>query len=130
MAYMSQDRKQQLAPAIKAICQKHGIKATLSVRHNMTLCLNVKSGCIDFLASGKRCGSIGQDVEKVDYAVNPYWYQQHFDGDALAFLSEAMAAMNQGNHDNSDIQTDYFDVGWYTSINLGQWNKPYTLTEA
>jgi hypothetical protein len=38
-------------------------------------------------------------------------------------------AMNDGNHDNSDIQSDYFDVGWYTHINVGRWNKPYLLTK-
>jgi hypothetical protein len=31
------------------------------------------------------------------------------------------------NHDNSDIMTDYFDVGWYLNINVGGWNKPYTV---
>jgi hypothetical protein len=35
--------------------------------------------------------------------------------------------MNDGNHDNSDIQSDYFDVGWYISINVGRWDKPYEL---
>jgi hypothetical protein len=35
--------------------------------------------------------------------------------------------MNGGNHDNSDVQTDYFDVGWYVDVNIGSWDKPYTL---
>jgi hypothetical protein len=35
--------------------------------------------------------------------------------------------MNMGNHDNSDIMTDYFDVGWYVDVNIGLWNKPYIL---
>ena len=43
------------------------------------------------------------------------------------FLSEVIPAMNNGNHDNSDIQTDYFDVGWYIDVNIGKWNKPYTV---
>jgi hypothetical protein len=33
-----------------------------------------------------------------------------------------------GNHDRSDSMTDYFDVGWYISINVGKWNKPYEMT--
>lgn len=128
MAYMNQERKAQLAPAIKAICKKYGIKATLSVSNHATLCLNVSSGKIDFLASGKRCGSIaGKD--EVDFTVNPYWYHEHFDGVAKDFLTEAHQAMNVGNHDNSDITTDYFDVGWYVHVNLGRWNKPYKLEQ-
>ena len=59
--------------------------------------------------------------------VNPYWYHEHFDGKAKKFLSEVIPAMNKGNHDNSDIQTDYFDVGWYVDVNVGKWDKPYVL---
>jgi len=33
--------------------------------------------------------------------------------------------MNNGNHNNSDIQTDYFDVGWYITVNLGKYDTPY-----
>lgn len=35
--------------------------------------------------------------------------------------------LNIDNYDNSDSQTDYFDVGHYTSINLGSWNKPFIV---
>jgi len=35
--------------------------------------------------------------------------------------------MNIGNFDKSDAQTDYFHVGWYMSVNLGKWDKPYIL---
>ena len=46
------------------------------------------------------------------------------------FYEELLGAMNgvgskYSNHDNSDIQTDYFDVGWYVDVNAGIWNKPY-----
>jgi hypothetical protein len=34
------------------------------------------------------------------------------------------------NHDNSDIMTDYFDVGWYVNIYVGKWNKPYNVKAA
>lgn len=127
MAYMNQEKKAKLAPQIKEICKKYGIKATLSINHHMTLNLNITSGKIDFLSSGKRCGSIGSANTEVDFTVNPYWYHQHFDNEALAFLTEVHQAMNVGNHDNSDPMTDYFDVGWYAHVNLGRWNKPYQL---
>jgi hypothetical protein len=35
--------------------------------------------------------------------------------------------MNDGNYDNSDIQSDYFSVGWYIDVNVGKWDKPYTV---
>ena len=140
MAYVSQDLKAKLSPTIKAICKKYGIKASIAVRHHSTLVLNLKSGSIDFIEN-----AIATDAAKVSankmtddriayfrneqyMDVNPYWYQEHFSGKALNFLREVFTAMNNGNHDNSDIQTDYFDVGWYVDVNIGKWNKPYTVT--
>ena len=49
MAYMSQERKQSLAPAIKAVLKKYGVKGTLAVNNHSTLVLNIKSGSIDFI---------------------------------------------------------------------------------
>ena len=49
MAYMNQEKKKALAPLIKSICKKHGIKATLGVDNYSTLMLNVKSNKIDSL---------------------------------------------------------------------------------
>ena len=60
--------------------------------------------------------------------VHEYHYQSHYDGTALAFLSEVIPAMGIGNHDRSDSQTDYFDVGWYVHVNIGKWDKPFLCT--
>ena len=140
MAYMSQERKQSLAPAIKAVLKKYGVKGTLAVRNHSTLVLNIKSGSIDFIENFIQTdadSNIGRKMsqDQIDYIrknksldVNPYWYKEHFSGKAKAFLSELFPAMNKGNHDNSDVQTDYFDVGWYVDVNIGKWNKPY-ITE-
>lgn len=135
MAYVSQELKSKLSPAIKAVCKKYGIKASIAVRHHSTLCLNVKSGAIDFIGNSNRvCGGDFYQVQQgfkpntTGYdQVNPYHFQNHYDGDAKAFLSEVLAVMNDGNWDKSDIQTDYFNVGWYVDVNIGSWNKPYTV---
>lgn len=134
MAYMSQERKAQLAPAIKEILRKYKIKGTIAVRHHSTLVLNIKSGVIDFIGNSNevcarhpRYNDRPMQPSKDHIDVNPYWYKEHFDGKALDFLNELMPAMNVGNHDRSDIQTDYFDVGWYVDVNIGNWNKPYIL---
>jgi hypothetical protein len=139
MAYFNQERKKERAPAIKAIMKKYGIKGSLAVRNHSTFVLNVKSGSIDFIENyiktdaNKHYGN-KMDQKQIDYIrnnkaldVNPYWYQEHFDGKAKSFLKEVLTAMNGGNHNNSDIQTDYFDVGWYVDVNIGSWDKPYIL---
>jgi len=123
MAYMSQEKKAKIAPAVKAILKKYNVKASLAVRNHSTLVLNVKQGPIDFINDFGN----SEDAKKFGIQVNPYWYHEHFAGKSKEFLTEVITAMNDGNHDRSDIQTDYFDVGWYVDVNIGQWNKPYAL---
>ena len=127
MAYVSQDLKAKLAPKIKAICKKYGVKASLAVRNHSTLVLNVKSGKVDFIGDYGSTPETRADAEKFGIQVNPYHYKSHFNGDAYFFLSEVIPAMNDGNWDKSDIQTDYFNCGWYVDVNIGKWNKPYAL---
>ena len=134
MAYVNQERKSQIAANVKPILKRYGVKGSLAVSNHMTLVLNIKSGSIDFIKNvnetvgaqpgGFRLGSAATD----HVSVNPYHYQSHFSGKAKSFLTEILTAMNDGNHDNSDIQSDYFDVGWYVDVNIGKWNKPYQLT--
>jgi hypothetical protein len=134
MAYMNQERKAALAPAIKAICKKYGVTVSIGVRHHSTLVINLKGGQIDFIGNYKEAqvGRVSKflqenqpEIKAID--VNQYWYKEHFTGTALEFLTELFAAANNGNHDRSDIQTDYFDVGWYVDVNVGRWDKPYQL---
>ena len=136
MAYMSQELKAERAPAIKAILKKYNVKGSLAVRNHMTLVLNIKSGSIDFIGNSNRvCGADHYQVSRgfkpntSGYEqVNQYHFQNHYDGKAKNFLNEVLDAMNTGNHDNSDIQTDYFDVGFYIDVNIGAWDKPYTIS--
>ena len=132
MAYMSQERKAAIAPVVKAICKKYKVKASMAVRNHMTLVLNIKQGEIDFMQSYKDAGSDRDcsSAREITYLqVNPYHFNNHFTGTAKAFLNEVFDAMQTGNHDRSDIQTDYFDVGWYVDVNIGAWDKPYALVK-
>lgn len=122
MAYVSQELKKSLSPAIMSILKKYGLTGSLRVRNHMTLMLTVRGGRIDFLSNYSELGGF-EKTEWID--VNPYHFQKHFTGKALDFLTEVHEAMNVGNYDNSDIMTDYFSVGWYTNIQIGQWDKPY-----
>lgn len=133
MAYMSQDRKKELAPKIKVVLKKYGMKGTIRVINHSTLAVRVKAGklpIIENFAFGLT------DIERSNAVlksrclnVNPYWIDQYYTGNSKKFLKELIAVMNDGNHDRSDIMTDYFDVGWYTDISIGDWNKPYEMVE-
>ena len=137
MAYMNQERKAQLSPAIKAVCTKYGVKASLAVRHHSTLVINIKQGQLAFInnfndesVARDPCGVRRINVAKDHIDVNPYWYQEHFTGDCKEFLTELYAAA-KGNiwYDRSDAMTDYFDTAYYIDVNVGSWNKPYALVK-
>ena len=139
MAYMNQEKKAKIAPEVKRILKKYGVKGTLAVRNHSSLVLNVKSGPIDFIENYISTDLNLPHAKKMDpnqvaylrknqaIDVNPYWYHENFSGKAKSFLKEILQVMNSGNHDRSDIQTDYFDVGWYVDVNIGKWNKPYIV---
>lgn len=123
MAYVSKETKQSLAPAIKAILKKYGMKGTISVEHHSTLRVTISSGKLDIFGNHTK----PHDENYISY-VNCHWLKENFtDPTIVNFLSELHAAMNVGNYNNSDIMRDYFDVGFYTTISIGRWNKPYIL---
>ena len=118
MAYVSQEKKAQLAPAIKAVLKKYNMKASISVRHHSSLVVTIKSGNIDF------------DMDDNTH-VNEYWIHEHYTGVARDFLTELLAAMKGPDYFcEDDSQTDYFHRSHYTDINVGKWDKPYVFMGA
>ena len=117
MAFVSQQDKKALAPGIKRVLNKYGMKGTLAVRDHMTLVCNIKAGKLDF----------SENVHGKGYTqVNPYWIDKTYSGEQAAFLTELLDAMKGPNYYcEDDIQTDYFSRSHYTDINIGSWDKPY-----
>jgi hypothetical protein len=134
MAYMSQEKKKTLAPAIMALCKKHGVKATLSVSNHSSLVLTIKSGPFDFMANYNAVAAKKprehSHLAKDSMQLNVYHYETMFSGKTLDFLKKLIPLMYVGNHDKSDIQSDYFNVGWYVDVNVGRWDKPYEVVKA
>ena len=115
MAYFNQEMKKKIAPKIKALLKEYGMKGSLAVENYSTVVLNLQKGEIDF---------------GTEYAqVNHYYIGDRYSGKAKEFLEKAVVILNDGNYDNSDVQTDYFDRGWYIGVNVGRWDKPYVLIE-
>lgn len=137
MAYMSQEQKKEIVALAKPILKKYGVKATFAVDNRSTIVCNIKSGAIDFISNAEdveRSNSyispnftFNKPERPTHIGVNPYHYKKDFSGSALAFLTELFAVLNRGNWDKSDIQSDYFNVGWYVNVNIGKYNKPYVV---
>ena len=121
MAYVSQQDKKELAPAIKKVLSKYGMKGSISIRNHSTLQVTLQSGAIDFKDYSHGDGYI---------QVNTYHIDSHYSGKAKAFLNELLAAMKGPKYfNNDDAMTDYFHRSHYTDINVGKWKKPYFLQE-
>ena len=117
MAYVSQEKKKALAPAIKAVLKKYKMKASIAVRHHSTLVVNIKEGAVPFKPSDH-------------YQVNEYHYENHYaDNPTLvSFLSELLSAMKGPEYYNNDnAMIDYYDRSHYTDINFGKWDQPYKV---
>jgi hypothetical protein len=141
MAYVSQETKAKIVASVKPIMKKYGLKGTFSVHNHSTICLNLKSGKIDFIENYITTDSnvlhgrkMSQD--QIDYIrknksvdVNPYWFHEHFSGKAKASLTEIFSAMKKAGDwfDKSDAQVDYFHTAYYIDVNIGKWNKPYQV---
>ena len=119
MAYVSQQDKKELAPAIKKVLSKYGMKGSISIRNHSTLQVTLQSGAIDFKDYSHGDGYI---------QVNTYHIDSHYTGKAKAFLNELLDAMKGPKYfNNDDAMTDYFHRSHYTDINVGKWNKPYFM---
>ena len=139
MAYINQETKQSISTLLKPVLTKYGMKGTLSVRNHSTLILTLSSGVLDIIGNhnevlennswGERPGTSNSSRKAEGYIqVNVYHVSNSYSGKVREFLEEVLSVMNRGNRDNSDISTDYFDVGWYVSLFVGKWVKPYSLT--
>ena len=140
MAFVSQEKKKKLAPAIKAVLKKYGMKGTIGVRHHSSLVVNIKSGALDLLGAAQKhvnlenekrgfnyCGDVGNYLQVNEYYAAE-WARQVGEDKIADFYDELVAAMKgEGWYNNSDPMTDYFDIAHYVDINVGKWDKGYEL---
>jgi len=140
MAYFGQEKKKMVAPAIKAVLKKYGVKGTIGVRHHMSLVVNIMSGKLDFLGAAQKHVDLENEKRGMKYSgdigdylqVNEFyaeeWMRKVGEDKIADFYKELIAAMKSaGWYNNSDPMTDYFDTAYYTDINIGKWNKGYEV---
>lgn len=146
MAYVSQEDKKKLAPKIKEILKKYGMKGTISVNNHSTLVVNIKEGKLDMMGAAREAmmQSNHYDLQYNPYdvqqmanrlqdeylQVNTYWIEENYGngevGHFLMELKDAMEGPDFFNHDDS--MTDYFHRSHYIDINVGKYNTPYVCT--
>ena len=126
MAYISKEEKDKKAVLLRDLGKKYKVKLSVSRQNYATIVLTLYSGKIDFFNEYAWQKTLFVDgTQYID--VNPYFLCDQFKKESLSFefLDQALTIMNSGNYNNSDTMTDYFDVGFYVTINIGKFKKPY-----
>ena len=62
--------------------------------------------------------------------VNQYWIESRENKQSIPPLKKIFEIANKNNYDRSDVQSDYFDVGYYLNISIEHFGKPFTPNEA
>jgi hypothetical protein len=130
MAYMNQDKKKIIKANLDKVLKPLGIKYSLRVENHMAINCTLKSGPVDFIRNMKaKTGETFRLTTDVGYIqVNPYWYNEHFTGDARTIINDVIDALKSAEYyDRSDAMIDYFDTAYYMHLNVGDWDKPYKL---
>ncbi|QIH37890.1 hypothetical protein G7A72_03330 [Flavobacterium sp. Sr18] len=91
--------------------------------------------CINY--STVRCAILAAPIElRMDLtrsheSVNNYYIESHYEANPAAkeVLTKINSVLNQDNYNNSDAMVDYFDVGHYISLSVGEWNKPFQVIQ-
>jgi hypothetical protein len=102
-------------------------KFSVRNRHSLSVSVTLLSGPADFstIPTGERYGRF-DPFNPVEFMINEYrlnWYGEYED-----FFTKIVNIVNVGNYNNSDIMTDYFDVGFYTHFHVGAWDMPFVST--
>lgn len=127
MAYVDQAKKQKIAAALKLVVPT-GWKYSLAVDNHSTIVMTVAAAPFDLLGAFKASDWFNPKTA-THLSVNPYHFRAHIEDESVAdAIAAILAALNTDNHDNSDLMTDYFDVGHYVTLQLGRWNKPFLCT--
>lgn len=140
MAYVSKALKKELAPGIRRVLKKYRMKGTISVNMSHTqLRVTLWEGPLFADMWRERRNNSQEQWLYWSYSVpsgaaeNDFWQAQlrkaGLVGDDYTFICELGAAMDAGNHNSSDIMSDYFDVGWYSEIAVGRYERNYVCSK-
>jgi len=108
MAYITTEEVKVIRNDIKAAYpRKDGWKFSVRRVDGHKVEVTIMEGPITFKDSNSRASSYPETSQQ--YKV----------------LSELSDIINKKNFDKSEPQIDYFCVGFYYSLEVGKWNKPY-----
>ena len=116
MAYISKEHVKVVRDNLKAF---KGYKFSVTRSHYNSINVAILSAPCELR------DNIAREYEQV----NQYHIDSRDNREAIEFLNSVYDIVNTGNYNNSDVQSDYFDVGFYVNISIGQYDKPFHVIE-
>lgn len=127
MAFISQEEKKAIAAELKKVIPQTW-KYSLSVQDNSTLTLTIASAPLDLagiVGANRKHGATRDHVQ-----LNQFYLSTEFAGNVeMCELFAKIYQTMKGKEyfDDSDSQSDYFHLKHYIRLNLGKWDKPFTV---
>lgn len=122
MAYVSKEKKAILVAAVKAVLPK-GWKATFRVRHYSTIVCTIRSAPFNL---SEVLDLTDWERENGHKDLNTYHHERYCKTpEFMKVVGDIIDALNTDNHNNSDVMTDYFDVGHYVYLHFGSHEKAF-----
>lgn len=137
---MNQEQKKVIHSLLKEVIPKSW-KWSLAVQDHSTIILNIREADIDLIALCHQffydiffirltcvmAEGVGntKPIKKPCYTVGSSEVHRYFIGEHKDLFERINKALNHGNYDRSDRMSDYINVGFYSEIRIGRWDKPF-----
>jgi hypothetical protein len=129
MAFMSQEKKAQIAAVLKTVIPK-GWKYSVGVDNHTTIILNIWAAPVDLL---KIAGMVGKYQTQYGYAqLGVHALGRDFAGSEVGeiFAKIQAALFGASYFDKTDTMTDFHHCAYYVNVNLGRYDKPFKFVQA
>lgn len=127
MAFITTEQVSQMRKELKLVIPK-GWKWSFTKEHHTSIHLVIIKADVDFLKQYNDSCPAGRELLRGDIQGCCIRYAlDRFSGRGREILEKCLTIMDNGNHNRSDIMSDYFDVGWYINMKIGDYGRPFEL---
>jgi len=120
MAYINQETKSKIMAAIKKeFPSANGWTITGKVEHYSSLCVTIRKAPINMM----------EGLQGNGYTQCGHSMLSEYPHKAIIDRIDAIIRKEGNWFDKSDAMTDYFHTAFYHHINIGEWNKPFSISK-
>lgn len=120
MAYISAEEIDVIRKELKAAFPaKQGWKFLISRSHHSGINVAIAEAPLE----------LRNNTDEAYENVNEHWISERANKESIVILKDMLKIINKKNFDKSDLQSDYHNVGFYTNLSIGKWDKPFKLSD-